>query len=362
MHIKTHLLTILITIGIFSSQASFCDEKALIPQTIELSIPFGYEETPSELVKELLTNSALIRLKEIDQSGITRYTQDLPSFSRYEHSIGVYMLLRRYGLSEKECIAGLLHDVSHTVFSHVGDLLFKDDGERIDYHDRIYLWYLKQHGIDQILEKYGLTVEEIDPSNEAFTALEQDLPNMCADRIQYTLNTGYLFGQICICEIDSILQDLVYEAPHWYFTSIETARYFANLSLYFSENLWANPQDMLGYHWCAEAMKLAIENKEISISDILFSTDLTVLTALQNSSSPEIQNLMKKCYHPFEKSKQSNKEDNAFFLKTKFRGIDPLVLHEGHLTPLTTIDSEFASKYYTLKNVVESGYYFKIDH
>src|SRR6202041_3406853 len=97
---------------------------------------FGCESNPSQLVLDLLASPMMQRLKGIDQSGITKYIQDLPSFSRYDHSVGVYMLLRTYGRTEKECIAGLLHDASHTVFSHVGDLVFDPEDAKESYQDK----------------------------------------------------------------------------------------------------------------------------------------------------------------------------------------------------------------------------------
>lgn len=72
---------------------------------------------------------------------------------RYDHSVGVMLLIRMLGGTLEEQIAGLLHDVSHTAFSHVADYVFENRDE--DYHEIIfrsvvesseYLLFLKSIG------------------------------------------------------------------------------------------------------------------------------------------------------------------------------------------------------------------------
>ena len=76
-------------------------------------------------VMPVINSDVMQRLKDIDQSGAARYLGvKLPAFSRYEHSVGVYALLKKAGALKKEQVAGLLHDASHTVFSHVGDYIW----------------------------------------------------------------------------------------------------------------------------------------------------------------------------------------------------------------------------------------------
>ena len=53
--------------------------------------------------------------------------------------------------------------VSHTVFSHVGDWLFGKAGEEKDYQNSIHELFLKQSGLEEILNRHHLTADEILP-------------------------------------------------------------------------------------------------------------------------------------------------------------------------------------------------------
>jgi HD superfamily phosphohydrolase len=143
---------------------------------------FGSTEVEDPLVEEILYSKIMKRLKKINQSGVSSYFGFSPDFfSRYSHSIGVFHLLKKVNASRKERIAGLLHDVSHTVFSHSGDYLFLKDHRKEGYQDSIHKWFLEKFCIGKILNKYDLNIDEILPENKDFTALEQPLPDMCAD-------------------------------------------------------------------------------------------------------------------------------------------------------------------------------------
>lgn len=66
------------------------------------------------------------RLKGISQFRIPDKYYFKDNYSRFEHSIGVMVLLGKLGASQEEQIAGLLHDVSHKAFSHVYDWVVVD--------------------------------------------------------------------------------------------------------------------------------------------------------------------------------------------------------------------------------------------
>ncbi len=69
--------------------------------------------------------------------------------------------MRIKGASLDEQIAGLLHDVSHTVFSHVGDFVFNFESKKDAYQDSCHEWFLKKYGIEEILSKHGFTVDQV---------------------------------------------------------------------------------------------------------------------------------------------------------------------------------------------------------
>ena len=168
-------------------------------------------ELPKEM-SEMVKLPTMQRLKDVDQSGPARFFGPrLPEFSRYSHSLGVWALLKKAEASKEEQVAGIFHDASHTVFSHVGDYIFaKSISEFTEnsYQDSIHMAYLRSTKLDEFLKKFDINFEDIDPENQGYKRLEQSLPDMCADRIEYNVHTGILFGMLSKKEAQSIINDV----------------------------------------------------------------------------------------------------------------------------------------------------------
>lgn len=143
---------------------------------------YGTFEMP-DIFAELLRCDAVRRLDRIHHSGAIFLVNPEICHTRLEHSIGVMLLIKLLGGSEIEQVAGLLHDVSHTAFSHVGDYIF--DCREEDYHEKLYSQIIMDSDIPEILIKYGYDIEEF--LTKTFSLLEQPLPQLCADRLDYTL-------------------------------------------------------------------------------------------------------------------------------------------------------------------------------
>jgi len=143
---------------------------------------YGTFELP-EIFEDLLNTKAIRRLEGIHHSGAIFLVNPGICHNRLEHSIGVMLLIRMLGGTELEQIAGLLHDISHTAFSHVGDYIFENKNE--DYHEQKFESVLLDSEVPDILIKYNYHISQI--LQGGFDILEQPLPFLCADRLDYTL-------------------------------------------------------------------------------------------------------------------------------------------------------------------------------
>jgi hypothetical protein len=304
---------------------------------------------------DLLKSSPIARLKEINQYGVNAFLQPHKVYTRYQHSVGVMALLRHFGASLDEQIAGLLHDVSHTVFSHVGDLIFSVDGTRNDdYQDDIHLWYLQQTEIPMILKRYGYTCARIHHKNKQFTMLDRPLPDICADRLEYTLYGGYIEGLLTQQDIQKIIHALRYFNGKWFFVDQDLARTFADVSSYLTECIFGAPWDQLVMEWTASAVRHALNSNLLTPADVHFSTDETVWKQLCSSSDPEI----KRYIHQIQ-NVHSSFEINEYGTKKitfKCRVINPLVRWHGFLFRLSTLNNEFLQKFNRIKCLSQSGY------
>ena len=109
------------------------------------------------------------------QYGIPLQYHQIDDFSRYEHSIGTFLLLRLLGADLAEQIAGLLHDASHSAFSHVTDqVLGKDEKAQDERHTAFVL----NTEIPEILLRNGLDPEHV-LDLDSHHLLDRDVPDLC---------------------------------------------------------------------------------------------------------------------------------------------------------------------------------------
>ena len=332
-------------------------------QPITVETLFGPLEITDPLIIELIHSPAMQRAKEIDQSGASRYyREEIPPFSRYYHSLGVYYLLARFNLPREEQVAGLLHDASHTVFSHTGEFLFNHFSHEDSYQDSIHAWSLEKQGIGDTLTKYNLKLDDIVYKDKSFPGLEQHLPDICADRIEYNLNTGVLLGLITNQDVLDILNDLHFDGENWYFGNPLMAKKLALLPLYFTEHFWGANWNWVLSHYFSESLRRAVELDLISYHDIHFSTDAEILAILENSHDEVIQDYLKLCEeHNDIFSFTTTEIDNYDYFNTpKFRGFDPLIKINGSFKRLRELDEDFAAKYERTKEESLRGFYITI--
>lgn len=297
---------------------------------------YGRVRITEPVLIDLLKSPALHRLKYIQQSGAWQFhdTTDL-AFSRHIHSVGVMLLLRRFGASVEEQIAGLLHDISHTAFSHVADFVFNSHLEH-DYQDRKLEKAFELQGLNKILLTHRINPAYI-LNHDHFPLLEQDLPDLCADRIDYTLQdpAGKRLG---FKTQRQILSQLTVHNKRFVFKNKKAAQQFARLNLTLNKKRWCNPLEIALYELLARAIKVALQ-KQIIYKRDLFTTDKVVTKKLRHSKDTEITmllNLLKTL-----RIRVVQKTDADIFSRSKPRAVDPPFLSNGRLLKLSSVDTPY---------------------
>lgn len=321
---------------------------------------YGIFTIKEPLLLDLIRHPYMDRLKSINQYGFRYYCYSPQSYTRYEHSLGVFALLRRYNTSLEEQAAGLYHDISHTSFSHGVEGLFDHNSIKSSYQDDVHAQFLEHIGMNKVLEPYNLTIEDIDPKSGKFKALEQDLPDICADRLEYNLAGGLLEKIINQEDIELILNNLKYKDQKWYFLDAYVARKFAEIPLQLMFKVWSSPDECLRNRLCTKAIKRALEMSALSLEDIHFSTDDKIMAKLKSLNDQQVTILLNQAFNVFEYFTLSDQSNYDMLIKSKFRGIDPWVKVNDRFLRLTEIDLNFAKKYHSAKKMISDGWYIKL--
>ncbi|MDN3506681.1 MAG: HD domain-containing protein [Simkaniaceae bacterium] len=326
----------------------------------EIDTFYGPIEVEEPLLLELIDCPAMQRLKEIHQYGVSYYTTHREEYSRYDHSLGVFVILRAKGCSLKEQVAGLLHDVSHTIFSHVGDWMFNLEYQEKDYQNQIYCQFLRKRGVADILEKYGISVEDIEPTGELFPALECSLPNLCADRLDYNIQGAYHQRFLTHDEAMELLESLEFNGSIWVSDRPDLMKKLVQFSLFMSEDCWGSPRNHFQSRYLADAILRALDLGALSIEDVHFGADQVVWNMLKSHSDPVIRNNMlllegdKQLFTYVEAGSADQ------IIRAKFRGVDPWIQTEEGVFRICELDPDLASQYQSTKDRFEIGWPIKV--
>lgn len=314
---------------------------------------YGTFNVTEPVLCELFDHPALTRIKDVEQYGIHDHVfAGYPSYSRYDHSVGVWALLRLFGASLEEQIAGLLHDASHTVFSHVGDLLFKHFSAKTSYQDTIHEWYLEMMGIGQVLQKYKISLGALLHNKDSNLMLEQDLPDICADRLEYNLQGGLLEKMLTDQDVQAIVSDVHFTDGHWYFDTPALARKLADVSLFHTQHVWGGPSAYFIDKLLSVALQQALNKGLLCTNEIHFGNDQEVWRKLISSNDVMIQKYLKLSLNVPQILSTQEQNGKSVTVKTKFRGIDPLIKSGNNFKRLSEIDCQFKKEYEKVRALV----------
>jgi len=324
--------------------------------TAQIETFYGVVNIEEPVLVELIESPAFQRLKHIHQYGVAYYTTHREEYTRYDHSLGVFLLLRAKNCSLEEQIAGLLHDVSHTIFSHVGDWIFKQQDKETDFQTLTHIDYLEKSGLGDIVRKYGYAVEEVLPKQELFPALEQPLPSLCADRLDYNLQGAFYQNFMTYDEVLSLFNEIQFIDGQWVSNDQDLLKKLMRFSIFMTQDCWGSGTGYVQSMWLADAILRGVDIGAITIEDIRFGTDNDVWNRLLILDDPLIRNYMHMILHSPDYHSHASKEASNLFVKSKFRGIDPFVIIDGKYVRLTATDPVLAEEFQQAKERMNNGW------
>ncbi len=245
---------------------------------------YGPHHIHEPLLIEALHSPALQRLQGIHQGGAAFLVRERRDTSRYEHSVGVMLLIRMAGGIIQEQLAGLLHDVSHTAFSHVVDYALDNGAE--DFHEQHFEPIMQRFAIPALLQRYDLSMSDILPL-ERWPLLEQEMPDLCADHIDYTLRDLLRIGYIDSPSIQLFLSQLQAHDGKVVCRSLDAALWFTEQYARLILELFLHPVELFASQQLAGALRIALASNIVQEND-LFLPDDALLARLQAAHNPAI--------------------------------------------------------------------------
>ena len=162
-------------------------------------------------LKKYLSLPIMTRLKGIGLLCGTDWTPLYKNrfyYSRFDHSVGVSLIVWNFTHDKKQALAGLLHDVSTPVFSHVADFRKGDALTQSATEEPNELLIKNNAELKKLLAEDGLTADDVCDYHK-YPIADNEIPCLSADRLEYMYPSGMaLEGSWTLEEIERTYNDI----------------------------------------------------------------------------------------------------------------------------------------------------------
>lgn len=291
------------------------------------------------LLDGLYHTQVIQRLGHIYQGGVTAFINPQRRTTRLEHSLGVMALLQRLGAGLEELAAGLLHDIGHTAFSHVIDFVFPN--QEHTYHEDHRESMIETAEIAAILTRHGLDERRV-LNPDHYPLLEQPLPLLCADRLDYFLRDGVVdIGRFSVAEAHNLLTHLRVIDERIVVDDLETARWLGYAFMDLDDVCWCSVQEVGWYAVMAHALRAALEQGVLHESDFA-GQDRDLWERLHQAHSPKIDRWLA-LLRPEVTFRRTTRDVAGLEALPKVRAIDPPVWVDDQVRALSELNPQFAA-------------------
>ena len=299
-----------------------------------------YHEDVPDFLRAAAETPPMQRLREVGMNCGCEYTsfplfRDLAPYSRFDHSLGVGLIVWHFTHDKAQALAGLLHDIATPAFAHVIDFLHGDHLRQESTESGTEEFINGSEELQRLLETLGLCTADV-ADYHRYPVADNDSPRLSADRLEYTLgnlvNYGFADRETVKTYYDDLLVGVNGEGEtELMFRTPTVAKVFAEGALRCSA-VYVAEEDRYAMQMLAELLKEAIA-RGVLAEELLRRTEREVIAALE--SSPLAADWRRfRAYHRMERSDAPGAGDNWRQIGAKKRCIDPYVVGQGRVSAL----------------------------
>ena len=318
-----------------------------------------------DFLQEYINLPVLQRLKGIGLLCGTDWTKLYKNrfyYSRLDHSVGTALIIWHFTKDKAQTLAGLLHDVSTPVFSHVSDFR-KGDALTQTATEAENITIIRQDKeLAALLKRDGISVKAVEDYH-IYPVADNEIPRLSADRLEYMFPCGMaLEGSWTLSEIKQVYDSLSVlknedGIDELGFRDKETAAFYCRKFCMTSHLLQLN-ENKLTLHLLGQVMNLAVKEQILSEQDFMTMSEGNLLQKLEKglaeteSSGNENADRLycRQLYKTFRNMKKIELTEKplpsdthfSISLQVKQRYINPLVLQGYKAYRLTEISPESA--------------------
>lgn len=249
--------------------------------------PVYHPEIPP-LLFQLAQTPPMERMRQVGMNCGCEYTsfprfRHLPAYSRYDHSVGVGLIVWHFTGDAAQAAAGLLHDVATPVFAHTVDFLHGDHLRQEATEAPTAAVISDSPEICAVLEQFGVDVDTVCDYHR-YPIADNDPPGLSADRLEYTLGNLVNYGLLPPARAAALYRDLIVDTdehgvPELAFSTAEAATEFAFSSLKTSR-IYVADEDRFAMELLSRLLRLALERGVLTPKD-LNETEPRVIARLE---------------------------------------------------------------------------------
>lgn len=300
-----------------------------------------YEINIPDFLSEAAQTPPMQRLKQVGMNCGCEYTafprfQRGKAYSRYDHSLGVALIVWHFTKSPAQTLAGLFHDIATPTFAHVVDFLHGDYLTQESTEDGTEKRIRESKEIQDILNRLHLTTADV-CDYHIYPIADNDSPKLSADRLEYTLGNLVQFGFGTPEEALDLYGDIFVGKnevgeDELQFHSKEKAERFADFALRCAE-VYVSDEDRYAMQMLSELLAGAISDGVVTEND-LEKTEPEVIRLLQNDAEYRRRWEHFCGYHEVRTSEHPQEAGDWRMIPAKKRSIDPLIAGQGRASVL----------------------------